>query len=474
MRRLAFVLLAIALPLHAQLAPRPFAARALQMQVVDAETGRPLQGAIVVARWNWLDWYAGGFHSSARTVDAGEVLHMGEAVTDVQGRFVIDGYATVRAKGLEEEKAPSLTVFLPGYEPFQRNIGDDRSEVRLKRSTGPAADYAASIGLIQGDHTRGLHWLNEKTDPRSMPRMIHAIHREKLRLGEEGAQIRSAHRLPGLSGAGKVADARTGKGIRAEDKLAGEPYPAGAVLVAWTLRRLDGSPGTKRLSYSRALPVSESVSEIDISPWTLPGPDIAVPGWEAVKDAPPAVRVYGWGYRRSADLHWSIAGGNVVSLERVPASREPVLENVRALRREIDAELAGNRAEAIVNHRPLLALLAAECRALTPDLRTMCFPENSDVAAELRKRELYARFDRIPEDGPRRDIAGRMDYSQVRPERVVGGPAIPAIVAAPAVSTIQAERVKVSPTAGAAMAAASPVGPTPRKRIGGFSIEPAR
>ena len=453
-RAFALVLCAIALPLQAQLPPRPFGSRALDMRVVDADTGRPLQGAIVVARWNWLAWYAGGLHSSARLVDEGDVLHSGEAVTDAQGRFVIDGFATVRGKGEQQARAPSLVVFLPGYEPFQRDIGDDRSEVRLKRSADPPAQYAAKIGGIQGHEMGGLHWLSPRTDWKSMPRMVEALHREKLRLGEDGVGIRSAHRLAGLSGAGKVVDARTLGGIRAEDKLPGEPYPPGAILVAWTMRRVDGSPGTMRLAYSRALPVSESATEVNISPWTVPGPDIAVPGWEAVKDAAPAVRFYGWGYRRSADQHWNAAGGHTVKLERVPASREPLLDNVRALRRDIDAELAGNRAEAIVNHRPLLALLAAECRALTPDLQAgICFPPGSDVAAELRKPGLHARFDRIPEDGPREGRFG---------------------MHAPAASQIQVERVVAAPAAGAAMAAASPAGPPPRKRVGGFSIEPAK
>ena len=448
MRALAFVLLAVVLPARAQMAPRPFAALSVQSRVVDAATGKPIPGAIVVARWNWLTYYPGGFHSSARHQDEGEVLHIAEAVTDAQGGFTIPGFGpTVRRKGSLQENAPSLTVFVAGYEPFQKDIGDDRSEVRLKRHSGPAAEYAAKIGAAQGD-SQGLHWLLPNTDWKSMPRMVEALHREKVRLGDEGVQIRSAHRLTGLSGAGEIVHGRTSGGIQAEDKLPGEPYPRGAIWTAWTMRRVDGSPGTMRLTYSRTLEPSQQPSAVTISPWTVPGPDSAVPGWEAVKDAPPSVRVHAWGYRPAIERAWT---GGIVALDRVTPARDAIVQNVRELRRDIDAELVGNRAQAIENHRPLLALLAAECRALTPDLRAgICFPDDSDVGVALKQRNVVGRFDRIPEDGP--------------PYRLAG---------VPAPSRIQAQTVQ-APGGSAVGIAAAPQSNAPRKRGGGFSIEPVK
>jgi hypothetical protein len=470
--RLAIATLAVALGAQAQMAPRPFLSKDVRMQVVDAETGRPVQGAIVVGRWSWLAWYPGGLHSSARSVDEGEALHIAEDVTDADGRFTLEGFGpTVRSKGSLEEKAPSLTVYARDYEPFQKNVGEDRQQVRLKRHAGSGADLAAKIAAIQGDGSRGLHWLSGVPAWKSMPRMVQALHREKIRLGGEGAQVRGAHRLAGLTGAGSVVDAATGRGVQAADKLPGEPYARGAVWTAWTMRRVDGGPGTLRLTYSRTLEPGESASPMVASPWIVPGPDSAVPGWEAVKDVPPQVRVYAWGYRRSPEMRWTDAG-STVKLERIQAQRERVLENVRALRRDIDAELAGDRAQAIQNHRPLLALLAAECRALTPDLRAgACFPEGSDVAVELARRDVYGgRFDGIPEDGP--------SYSGV-------------IGSSRAVARIEAPRVEVAPGGAARIQAQSPMpatiggggslgvahpaqGPLQRKPVGGFSIEPAK
>jgi hypothetical protein len=467
----ALLLFAIALSVHAQMALRPFGAGAMKGTVVDADTGRPLGGAVVVARWNWLDYSPGGFHSSARHHDLGEVLHIAEAVSDAEGRFVIPGFATVRGKGSLKENAPSVTVFASGYEPFQRDVGGEMPGIRLKRHSGPPADLAAKIGAAQGTSSQGLYWLAEKTDWKSMPRMVEALHREKVRLGDQGVEIRSAHRLAGLSASVAVVDAATGRGVQAADKLPGEPYARGAVWTAWTMRRTDGSPGTMRLTYSRTLVPGEVPSNATLSPWVLPGPDTAVPGWEAVKDVPPQVRVYAWGYRRSAEQRWTEANATV-KLARVPAQREPVVENVRALRRDIDAELASNREQAIENHRPLLALLDAECRALTPDLREgLCFPVGSDVATALAKRDAVARFDRIPEDGPksRYNIGAGKDGSRLEPQRIEA--------AAPAVAASRGSALggaSMYPSAGGGAYGHGTPAAGQRPRVGGFSIEPAR
>jgi hypothetical protein len=75
-------------------------------RVIDAETKQPLEGAVAVAVWSHEKIYA--LHSST-------VLYAArEAVTDGEGRFVIDAKVV-------EERAPRRTlhpyfiVFLPGY-----------------------------------------------------------------------------------------------------------------------------------------------------------------------------------------------------------------------------------------------------------------------------------------------------------------------------------------------------------------------
>jgi hypothetical protein len=109
------------------------------------------------------------------------------------------------------------------------------------------------------------------------------------------------------------------------------------VSIAWTMRRVDGAPGTKRLVYARSLAIDDSPSKFTVSPWSVPGPD-STPGWEAVKDAPPVVRVYAPGYRPSAAVRWTESGATV-RLDKLPAARDAVVDNARALRRDIDAEL---------------------------------------------------------------------------------------------------------------------------------------
>jgi hypothetical protein len=113
--------------------PTPFTAAALRGQVVDADTGKAIEGAVLLARWNWRQYFA-GFHSGPSFDDRGETLKVSEAVSDAQGRFTLAGFGpTVRGMGKLEERAPSLTVFKSGYVPFQRNVGTETGTIRLKR-----------------------------------------------------------------------------------------------------------------------------------------------------------------------------------------------------------------------------------------------------------------------------------------------------------------------------------------------------
>jgi hypothetical protein len=419
--------------------PPSRAASTLRGQVVDADSGVPLAGAVLVLRWGWLTYIPSRFQGGGSYADLGETLKVSEAVSDAQGRFTLagPGHPILKTTGKPEDKAPSLAVFKSGYEPFTKDGGDDSGMVRLKRHAGTGAELAAKIAKMQGNYRDGLHWGSDKETGEQMPRMLLAIHREKVRLGDDGAAILGADALAGRSGKGTAVDAITGQGLRVE-KLPGEPYPAGAVWTAWTMRRVDGGPGAKRLIYARTLMLGDSPSTFTVSPWRVPGPD-STPGWEAVKDAPPLVRVYAPGYRPSAPIRWN-ESGTAVRLDKLPPNRDAVVENTRALRRDIDAERDSYRDEWVEDMRPVLALLAFECRALTPDLRAgICFAEDSEVAAQLRRRATATVYDRDPAPPP-----------QVQAISVGAGR-----------STIQAQSV--------AMPASQP---GQRRSVGGFTIEP--
>ncbi len=433
-RIFALLLLAFAhLPLAAQTGPRPYLGRETRGQVVDAASSQPIEGAIVVARWDWLD-YRSALEGSGYYAN-GDAVHVGEALTDRDGRYAIAGWGPVlRAGGKMDEKAPNLIVFKPGYEPLQRPLAGDAT-LRLKTFTGTPKEFAQAIARIQGapypgygESKGGLGWQHPGDNAKAMPRMVLALHREKVRLGEDGAAIRGANQIPGRAGEGELVDAATKERVT----------PA-LVWIAWTMRRTDGAAGTRRLVQAKRSGVEGAANHFYVSPWRLPAPEL--PGWEIDADATPRVRIYARGYRRSAEMPWD-GKGAVVALQKLPAGRDAALAEMRAMRADLDAELARNSSDAdLAAQRPLLEQLAYECREITPDLRAgICYPADSPVARYLDRT--------------------RGNPSLVM-ETAEGGRTIRVVAAGG--SQIQAQSVAV------------PAGPpAPRARVGGFTIEPVR
>jgi len=98
-------------------------------RVVDADTGQPLPGAVVVARWLRVVIYP--LHSST-------IRHAArEAATDKDGAFVIE------ARKLEEQAPPRtlhpfFVVFLPGYAVHRRgDLSKESTVIGLRRLRSP-------------------------------------------------------------------------------------------------------------------------------------------------------------------------------------------------------------------------------------------------------------------------------------------------------------------------------------------------
>jgi hypothetical protein len=426
LRSAAVALLLLACSAQAQLIPTPYASARTSGKVVDADSGQPIEGAVVLARWEWLNYTPPAFHSSGGYANAGHVVHAGESVTGRDGGYAIPAWGpAIRAGGKMEDGAPDLLAFKTGYEPLHR-ITQPRDDglIRLKKSAGDAKAYAQRIAEFQGR----MHWLQSE-DWALEGAMVLALHREKARLGVDGDAILGAHRMPNRAGKGTIVDAATRK-----------EGPGGVIWVEWTMRRSDGGAGTRRVVQTLRPPGYGAGSTFFVSPWRLPGPSVA--GWVIDPTVKPTVRVYPYGAKRSAAVTWVEEGGTV-TVEKLDQTKEALLAELQARRRDIDGQIAtGNRAEALVLLGPLLDQLDHDCRRLTPDLQAnLCFDPASDVGRAIVAARTQS-IDRVEEGENGLKIVTRVQAAG-------GGTA-------------------------AAAVASTPGAPQAARRVGGFTIEPIR
>lgn len=153
-------LLLVALPAMAsfgcQQPQRTYSADPVYARVVDADTGKPIQGVAVVAYW---ELYQGSITGDGMPCGAANVA---EAVTDKDGWFRIPGWGPVKgACGRMRNGNPLVYFFKPGYE-------------YLRKSSGVGLDYTKEVSVAQvwwNGHTIKLHKFSNldlsKTDLRS-------------------------------------------------------------------------------------------------------------------------------------------------------------------------------------------------------------------------------------------------------------------------------------------------------------------
>jgi len=366
--------------------PRPFGSGGVSGQVLDAVSGRPIDGVIVVARWNWEEFHPAYWERSAGFDDHGEVLAIHEVVTDANGRFHTPAWGPiVRGNGRLQFDAPSVFLFKSGYEPLTVTGNAAGDTIRLRAASGPAEDLAKRIADMQVRRDprfrapAGLHWQDDTDVWKAMPRMIHALHREKIRLGAAGRYVLGANLLHNRSGVAKLV--MPGLDQRASRNDGTRIWPA-VVNVTWQIRSDDGRATRRIVEQKLAWAKSESI--FWVSPWRFPQP--GPPGWSADVDSAPLVHVYAANYRASADVRWEETGGTVV-LEPLAETREARLGELRRWRRDIDDELVkGDPADALEGQRVLIWLLVQECRRLTIDAREgICRDEDAEIARPMER-----------------------------------------------------------------------------------------
>lgn len=111
-KKILVLLVALLTPLWAFGDPPVYYANDIHGQVVDAETGQPLEGVVVVARWRlrWIGIGESGTGGSINTL---------EAVTDKEGKYFIPGWGPRPRPPLSflDNLDPDLRFFKSNYYP---------------------------------------------------------------------------------------------------------------------------------------------------------------------------------------------------------------------------------------------------------------------------------------------------------------------------------------------------------------------
>lgn len=160
-----------------------YSAEAIEGWVVDAETGKPIEGVVVVAHWRLLGGMEGG--TPLRE------LKIFESATDSNGRYSFPAWGPKFAlMGTLESESPEILMFKQGFKfqrllnPWQPDLDTSKSEwngktVKLERFTGTLEQYERHISMLNSDlwttgYGVGDHW-GDHCGWKAFPQMLRAL-----------------------------------------------------------------------------------------------------------------------------------------------------------------------------------------------------------------------------------------------------------------------------------------------------------
>ena len=181
----------------------------IQAHVVDAETGKPIEGAIVTANWQLI---GASFDTGGRKVGQLEVM---ETVTDKGGRFYFPGFRKLNPSGAElREEDPQILIFKPGYSYIRianeyplgkegeqgghRKSSISDKTLKMKKADPAPKKYAWELNMLG----MTLSAVSAADKTASIKRMISALGCERLRLIAIDPSIGSIS-VPGSTGSEK-------------------------------------------------------------------------------------------------------------------------------------------------------------------------------------------------------------------------------------------------------------------------------
>jgi hypothetical protein len=161
----------------------------IEAWVVDAETGQPIEGAVVTANWQLV---AFSFDTGGRKEGQLEVM---ETATDKNGRFYFPGFTKLNPGGNElREEDPQILIFKPGYDYIraanQYPLGKEAEQgvhrkasingqtLKMKKGSPDIKKYAFELGVF----TTSLDNIAYSGGTQAIPKMIHSLACERRRL----------------------------------------------------------------------------------------------------------------------------------------------------------------------------------------------------------------------------------------------------------------------------------------------------
>jgi len=182
-----------------------YTAEPIEAWVVDAETGAPIEGAVVTANWQLV---APSLDTGGRKLRQLEVM---ETRTDKNGRFYFPGFTKINFT-LDElrDEDPQILIFKSGYRYGRESsrYGADASYLKTRRKSNIAGDqvrlvkrdkdpklYAFNIGFL----TTYLLTLHSTGDVHRVSMMVRELACERNRLISESRSDAGLFSVPGHS-----------------------------------------------------------------------------------------------------------------------------------------------------------------------------------------------------------------------------------------------------------------------------------
>lgn len=170
-----------------------YSAKATEAWVVDAATGKPIEGVIAVAHW---ELSAGAMKARSRLVQ----LKVLETVTDKEGRLFFPAWGPERNPsmvGYIEDNDPGIILFKSGYAPrFLQNRLEARAGALRQSDWSGKTIALARAADNEEKYLREFQVLNQELRSivedasacnwKKIPRMLRAIYAERLAMVGKG------------------------------------------------------------------------------------------------------------------------------------------------------------------------------------------------------------------------------------------------------------------------------------------------